>query len=43
MAFVSFPTANLLPELEERNAFVDERGNATGEDLVPFLPEGTWV
>lgn len=37
------PVANFLPEIEVRNAIIDERSNATREDLIPLLPSGTWT
>lgn len=35
--------ANLLPDPEVRNPYVDERGNATSEELIQYLPDGTWT
>jgi hypothetical protein len=37
------PIPDWVPEPETRDPLVDEHGNSTRDDLLPFLPSGTWT
>lgn len=37
------PVPDWVPEPETRDPKIDEHGNSTREDLLPYLPSGKWI